>query len=292
MKRSKIVRTRDAYLMRDAHRPIARSDSELTLNLQRLLLGLAQQLLPAGITPAYFGDLAAQAFVRAAARISKCQNGRVNSSRIAVITALRRAEVKRLLTESAAFEHALSKRQPRTERVVAGWRTDRRYLDRNGLPRRLPIQGHSASFASLVKAFAGDVPPRAVLDELRRLRIVRESIEGVELADQRRPRDRSSLRSIQRLMDVLLDGLEAASQGASEPGPQLKRIALHAADILDLNVMQERASTGANAFLEGLQRSLEFPTIPTRRGRKKMKHQLAVTVVVSARSAKHAADSH
>ena len=291
MKRSKIVCTRDAHLTRDVHPPTVRSDSQLTLNLQRLLLGLAQQLLPAGITPAYFGDLAAQAFVRAAARISKCRNGRVNSSRIAVITALRRAEVKRLLTESAPFRHTLSTRQPRTERVVVGWRTDRRYLDRNGLPRRLPIQGRSTSFASLVKAFAGDVPPRAVLDELRRLRIIRESTEGVELADERRPRDRSSTRSIQRLMDVLLDGLEA-SQGISEPGPQLQRISLNAADILDLNVMQERASTGANAFLEGLQRSLEFPTIPTRRGKKKMRHQLAVTVVVTARPAKHPIDKH
>jgi hypothetical protein len=141
-----------------------------------------------------------------------------------------------------------------------------------------------------VKAFAGDVPPRAVLDELRRLRIVRESTEGVELADAGRPRDRSSIKAIQRLMDVLLDGLEAASQGASESGSQLQRISLNAADTLDLNVLQERVATGTNDFLEGLQRSLELPTISVRRGKKKMRHQLAVTVVVSARPAKHATD--
>src|SRR5689334_5537230 len=70
-----------------------RSDSLLALNLQQLLLGLAQHLLPAGITPAHFGDLATQAFVKAAAGISKFRNGRVNSSRVAVLTSLRRAEV-------------------------------------------------------------------------------------------------------------------------------------------------------------------------------------------------------
>lgn len=259
-----------------------RADSQLALYLQRLLLGLAQHLLPAGVTPAYFGDLATQAFVRAAARISKCRNGRVNSSRVAVLTSLRRAEVKRLLTEVVKTEVALAKRQPRTHRVLTGWRTDRRYLDRKGLPRRLPMQGRSGSFVSLVKAFAGDVPPRAVLEELRRVHAVREVGQYLELANHRPRRDKS----IQGLMEILLDGLDAATPVSSDPTSRLQRVALQAADVLDLKLMQERASISVNEFLEGLQRSLEFPTMPPRRSKKKMKHQLAVTVVVTARPAK------
>src|SRR5262245_5457253 len=96
-----------------------RADAQLALTLQRLLRGLAQHLLAVGITPSYFGDLATQAFVRAAAQISKCRNGRVNSSRVAVLTSLRRAEVKRLLIASAEPETTLSRRQPRTQRVLA-----------------------------------------------------------------------------------------------------------------------------------------------------------------------------
>src|SRR5689334_23009357 len=188
MKCSKIDSARD---IRDGsgHARAGRADLQLASTLERLLLGLAQHLLPAGITPAYFGDLATQAFVRAAARISKCRNGRVNSSRIAVLASLRRVEVKRLLTDAVKTDAAFSKRQPRTHRVLAGWRTDRRYLDRKGHPRRLPMQGKSGSFVSLVKAFAGDVPPRAVLEELRRVHAVRETGRYLELANHRPPRD-------------------------------------------------------------------------------------------------------
>jgi hypothetical protein len=255
-------------------------DSQLASTLRRLLLGLAQQLLAVGITPAYFGVLATQAFVRAAAQISRCRNGRVNSSRVAVLTSLRRAEVKRLLTAGMELDTSLSNRQPRTQRVLAGWRTDRRYLDQHGAPRKLPMRGRSGSFASLVKAFAGDVPPRAVLDELRRLRAVRDFGDSVELV-RGVPRERYLSKSIQALMEVLLGDLEAVHRGPADSSARLQRIALKAADVVDLKIMQERASAGVDEFLEGLQRSLEFPTMPARRSKKKMKHQLAVTVVVT-----------
>lgn len=88
-------------------------------------------------------------------------------------------------------------------------------------------------------------------------------------------------------MEVLLGDLYAAPQGESDPNTCLQRIALKAADVLDLKIMQERASAGVGEFLDGLQRSLEFPTMPPRRSKGKMKHQLAVTVVVTTRRAKH-----
>jgi hypothetical protein len=87
-------------------------------------------------------------------------------------------------------------------------------------------------------------------------------------------------------MEILLGDLEAAPRGPTDPSARLQRIALKAADVVDLKIMQERASVGADEFLEGLQRSLEFPTMPPRRSRAKMKHQLAVTVVVTARPSK------
>lgn len=263
------------------------ADSQLAFTLQRLLLLLAQQLIPIGVTPSYFESLATHAFVRAAAQISRCRNGRVNSSRVAVLTSLRRAEVKRLLTANLHLEADSLNRQPRTQRVLAGWRTDPRYLDRSGAPRRLPMQGRSRSFASLVKTFAGDVPPRAVLDELRRLRAVRDSGNCVELANERTSPRRRLVRSIQGLMEILLGDLQAATQGSTESSAHLRRIALKAADLIDLKVMQERASIGADEFLEGLRHSLELPTVPTRRNKRKMKHQLVVTILVAARPAKH-----
>jgi hypothetical protein len=271
---------------RRPHEPVNRFDAQLAVMLQRLLLGLAQQLIPAGLTPSYFGDLATQAFVQAGAQISKCRNGRVNSSRVAVLTSLRRAEVKRLLNESLELRASLLKNQPRTQRVLAGWRTDRRYIDNRGLPRRLQLQGRSGSFASLVQEFGGDVPPRAVLEELRRLRVVRCRGDSIELTRDRVPRDQAAFKSLRGLMEVLLGDLNAAPQGPSDPNTRLQRIALKAADVIDLKIMQERASAGVDEFLDGLQHSLEFPTMPPRKS-KKMKHHLAVTVVVTTRLAKH-----
>lgn len=46
-----------------------------------------------------------------------------------------------------------------------GWFTDPRYIDELGSPRSLPMLG-TASFDELVKRHSGDVPRRAVLDEL------------------------------------------------------------------------------------------------------------------------------
>jgi hypothetical protein len=148
------------------------------------------------------------------------------------------------------------------------------------------MRGRAGSFTSLVKAFAGDVPPRAVLDELRRLHAVRQLGDYVEPVCKRVSRDKSLSKSIQGLLEVLLGDLEALPRGPTDSSAHLQRIALKAADVIDLKVMQERASVGADEFLEGLQRSLEFPTMPPRRNKRKMKHQLAVTVVVTARPSK------
>jgi hypothetical protein len=46
-----------------------------------------------------------------------------------------------------------------------GWFTDAKYVDERGAPRVLPVKGH-ASFDELVRRHSGDVPRKAVLEEL------------------------------------------------------------------------------------------------------------------------------
>ena len=188
----------------------SKEEADIAGGLRDLLLGLAKHLLPAGITPGYFGELVHRAFVEAAADISRCRNGRSNRSRVAVLTALRRAEVKRLLSERGTASLLSGPHQQRTDRVIAAWMADRRYVDERGLPRPLPMRGRS-SFATLVKEFAGDVPPRAVLEELRRLHVVREGHGRMNLIGARRVSKRSTDQSLPVLIDTLLDGLEIAA---------------------------------------------------------------------------------
>jgi hypothetical protein len=67
-------------------------------------------------------------------------------------------------------------RYNRAARVVAGWVRDKDFSDAAGNPKALALQdGESpkrASFADLVRRFSGDIPFRAVLDELLRVGVV------------------------------------------------------------------------------------------------------------------------
>lgn len=98
-------------------------------------------------------------------------------SRAAVITGLSRKEVLRLLDFKGAQE--LEEIQPlnRAARVLTGWTENALFCEGKDQPKMLPIKGGSGSFHDLVRLYSGDVPPRAVLDELRRCGAV-EIIDG------------------------------------------------------------------------------------------------------------------
>src|SRR5580698_8732485 len=94
--------------------------------LHELMRELAFVLLTQGITPKSFGDLSRVAFVEAAATHSRLLNGRINQSRVAAQTGLSRADVKRLLARKRD-DIQMSLRPTPVERVITGWRNDRRF---------------------------------------------------------------------------------------------------------------------------------------------------------------------
>ena len=57
-------------------------------------------------------------------------------------------------------------RYNRAARVIAGWVKDHLFKDNNGQPKNLLFDKGNTSFSNLVKKYSGDVPPRAILDEL------------------------------------------------------------------------------------------------------------------------------
>ncbi|MBI3776365.1 MAG: hypothetical protein HY273_12595, partial [Gammaproteobacteria bacterium] len=61
---------------------------------------------------------------------------------------------------------------------VSGWVHAKRFIDGKGRPLALPFDGGKVSFVALVKDFSGDVPPRAVLDELLHAGIVERKTDG------------------------------------------------------------------------------------------------------------------
>jgi hypothetical protein len=144
----------------------------------QMLMPLAGILLRAGVGAGEFSDLCRRAYVRVAENQLASPNRRTNVSRIAVATGLTRQEVARLLKSNTASMQRDPRQLHRANRVLAGWYSDPRYAHVSGEPKPLPIRGSGATFHRLVRNFGGDVPPRAVLDELRRSGAVRTLSSG------------------------------------------------------------------------------------------------------------------
>lgn len=120
-----------------------------------------------------FLDIAKRAYIEVAASEFAIPGKKQSVSRIALLSGLTRKEVQRLLEAHTADYSDEGERYNRAARVVAGWVRDKDFADASGNPKALALQeGDSperASFADLVRRFSGDIPFRAVLDELLRV---------------------------------------------------------------------------------------------------------------------------
>ena len=245
--------------------------------LQDLLTEFALVLLPRGVTPKWFGELARSAFVRAAADISRLRNGRVNHSRVAAQTGLTRADVKRLLKQK---EFEASKRGlTAVEKVVEGWRADAEFFSRPGHSKRLRISGRRGSFAHLVRKYGGDVTHRAVLDELRRVGAVHESGGTVELRRSFHLRQRNNFAFLSPVIPLLIDGLRVASKRNSSNQSSIQRLDLPAETDIDLAIVRERCASSAQSMLEGLAHSLRIKDVVARR--RSPTRSITVTVLLA-----------
>ena len=213
------------------------------------------------MTPRRFSELARWAFVQAAADISRLRNGRINHSRVAAQTGLTRADVKRFLKYNAFASPVL--RQTPVERVIEGWRTDRRFAVR-GQPKPLRIYGQRDSFEHLVKEFGGDVPHRAVLDELRRIGAVGGNSTSVSLRHHNLRR-RQDFAFLSPVLPVLVDALTIASNKTQSRDSPIQRLCIPIGSELDLAIVRDRCTTSARSMLEGVRQSFgKQVTVPSR----------------------------
>lgn len=245
--------------------------------LQNLLTELAFALLPRGMTPKRFGELARSAFVLAAADMSKLPNGRVNYSRVAAQTGVTRADVRRLLRH----EEFPAQGQTALERVIDGWRTDREFAASLGRPRRLRVSGRRASFVRLVGKYGGDVPHRAVLDELRRIGVVNEVDGCVQLQASPHLRTRNDFAFLSPVLPALIDSLRiACARTEPDASSSIHRLSIRAETEVDMAILRERCTSSAQSMLEGLSHSLGTQvTIPS--GKRRAAGSFAITVLLA-----------
>ena len=145
-----------------------------TSAIYRLCRPLVRILIRNGIPFAGFADIAKRAYVDVAMNdFSVPGRRKVSDSRISTITGLTRKEVRRVKNlEIHAGAAKAAEHYNRAARVIFGWIHDPKYMDDKGLPLVLPFDGDSPSFSELVRHYSGDVPPRAVLDELEQVGVV------------------------------------------------------------------------------------------------------------------------
>lgn len=138
----------------------------LSAAVARILKPLIRMLLRSGVSYGTFADIAKRQYIEVALNEFSIEGRKQSVSRVSVITGLTRKEVRRVIGLDQAEEDQISDRYNRAARVVAGWRRDKDFLDQQGNPMDLSISGGANSFQGLVRRYSGDIPYRAVLDEL------------------------------------------------------------------------------------------------------------------------------
>lgn len=92
-------------------------------------------------------------------------------ARVACLTALSRKEVLRLYSSARPDQNPEIVPANRAHKVIEGWLNDPEYLGGTGEPMAIPFKAtdERRSFSALVGKYSGDIPARAVLDELVRV---------------------------------------------------------------------------------------------------------------------------
>ncbi len=144
---------------------------------------LARVLLRTGVNYRQFSEAAKRAFFEEAAGERDRRGHRANVSRIAVRTRLSRKEVARLRDLSLARPTATDlaghfQNVGHAARTLQYWFSDERFVDAAGHPKDLSFNSGEPSFATLVRAIGGDVPPGAVRAELLAARSIVETGSG------------------------------------------------------------------------------------------------------------------
>lgn len=190
---------------------------------QRLLLPLVRIFIRHGFSCQEFTELTRWAFVQAAMHdpeFALPSRSRQFKSRAAVLTGLSRKEILRLIQFTDGPDPESLVCANRAARVLHGWTQDADFRDAGGRPRVLPIKGSDDSFHALVKKYSGDVPPRAVLDELRRCDAVRVDAGRVELLRSRHTATDGNVAALEqatRAAGNLLDVLDRNLQSGAAP---------------------------------------------------------------------------
>jgi len=227
--------------------------------IEQLLRPLVRLLLRHAVPFAAFEEMAKRVYVDTALNDFAIPDRKPSGSRVAVLTGLTRKEVQRLLAAPEQDDNTVSERYNRAARVLTGWIRDADFRDRKGEPLELEIEGEHG-FATLVRRYSGDMPSRAVLDELLRVGAV-EQLEDARLrirsrafVPQRSQADKIGIlgRDVADLIATIDHNLQ---HGATDPRFQ-RKVMYHSIPASALPAFRRGSAADAQALLEKLDRWL------------------------------------
>jgi hypothetical protein len=157
-------------------------DAALLAALARLLAPIARLALARGLPHAVIDEMLRASFVATAHAAHPGLPPHRRTSRVAAATGINRREVTRLLQAAEARREAPAPPRTPAAMVFAHWRNAAAYRTKDGKPRVLPRTGPAPSFEALAHEVTRDVHPRALLEELLRLKLATHDAERDRVA--------------------------------------------------------------------------------------------------------------
>jgi hypothetical protein len=155
-----------------------RVHNALVAALFRIVRPLVRLLLRHGIPFGVMADVLRQVYVDVAFEEFGLPGRKQTTSRIAILTGLSRKEVARLQRLHGWDDQGAVQQYNRAARVMSAWVREPEFHDASGQPASLPVEGEQASLSALVRRYSGDMPVRAMLDELLRVGAVEPLADG------------------------------------------------------------------------------------------------------------------
>lgn len=229
--------------------------------IERVLAALFRLLLRHGMSYTAFEGIARRVYVDVALREFTIPGKKPSISRASILSGLTRKEVQRLVAEAQADapRAPASAHENRAVRVLTAWTRDAAFVDEQGQPRVLDATDAEAGFAALVRRHSGDMPVRAVLDELLRVGAVHRLPDGGLQLVQRAFLPRAAADKIDVLGSEVADLVRTIDHniehGDTDPRFQ-RRVMYHAMPARLIAEFRKISATQAMALLVKLDRWL------------------------------------
>ena len=157
-----------ALWLEAAARMVDSVKKSLLAAFRQLMRPLVRILVRHGVSFREFSEAVKTVYVDVGSKDFTLHGKKQTHSRIAIITGLTRKEVARVAENLRRGNHDTRTHADRVSSVLNGWYQDPDFNGPYGIPRELTFDKEHSNFVELVRRYSGDMPARAMLEEVLR----------------------------------------------------------------------------------------------------------------------------